>query len=356
MFNGRERFDYSVKDSTHENNAKQYSLLNGQDNTIRIGIIREETEVRDGSTRYIVEVFKDGKQVPLSCVWMTRFGGVHNFEEYRLRPWSRNPAIASNAGPASASTYDLRSGDRVVVAQLGRSGREGIILGGLTHPARGESTDRGSMAYHSSFQGIDTLIEDDGTYTVTYKGKPVNTEIALETPPSGVTVQPPAYNPTTEGSFYQFDNLGSYTVSDGNDQLIKIKKQTGNIVIVSGDRRIEIGNADPLGLLSAGVSVKSDVVKVSADDITVGAKNILLQGTSEAVLSGTKIAIGNSAMELLDTIVKIVDAIGKVTVTSPVGICTPLVSAPQWTEVLLLKTLIEKSKTSIPTPLPVFLV
>ena len=349
----RERFDYSIKDSTHHNDQKHWSLHNEVDNAILIGMVREETETEEGETRYVVEVFRKGKHIPLSCVWMTKLGGAWNFEEYRLRPWSRSPATASNAGPPSASTYDLRPGDRVVVGLLDGQWREGIILGGLTHPARGESTERGKLAYHSNYQGLETKIEDNGVYTVTFNGQPINEKL-LDAPPLGKVISP-EYNPTTSGSYFTFDDLGSYTVAVKEDNLIKLKKQTGNIVIVSGDRRIEIGEADPFGLLSAGISIKSDVVKVGADEITLGAGKVLVQGTDEATLSGTKIAIGNPAMELLDTIVKLVDAIGKVTVTSPVGTCTPVMASPQWAEVLVLKTLIEQSKGSISPPLPVFI-
>lgn len=350
----RDYFDYAIKDSTHNKDADSWSLFNARDNAILIGIIREERETEEGETRYVVEVQRGGRQIPLSCTWMTRFGGAHNFEEYRLRPWTRSPAIASNAGPNSASTLDLRAGDRVVVAPLDGQWREGIILGGVTHPARGESTERGTMAYHSSYQGLETKIDDDGTYTVTFNGKALNF-LQLEIPPTGSPVPAPEYNSQVAGSYFQFDNLGSYTVAVNESNLIKLKKQTGNIVIVSGDRRIEIGEADPFGLLSAGISIKSDVIKAEADEITISSGKTLIQGTDEATLAGTKVAIGNPAMELLDTISKLVDAIGKVTVTSPVGTCTPVMASPQWAEVLALKTLIDQSKGSISPPMPVFI-
>lgn len=351
----RERFDYSTRDSTHHNPHRQEAFVADKDYAVRVGIIREENETEEGDPVYIVEVYNQGKQVPLSCVCMSRFGGVHNFEEYRLRPWSRNKLAASKGEIPSASTYDMRAGDVVVVATIDGSGREGIILGGLSHPARDIVTQSGDVAYVSCFQGLETKIEDDGAYTVTFNGKPVNT-LALEAPPTGVPPLAPKYNPLISGSFFGFDNTGSYTASDG-DQAIKIDKTTTNITITSGDSIIEIGNLNPLGLRKEGANIKSGEISFEASDaFSIAGKEVLVQGTKELTLSGTKIAIGNPAMELLDTIVKIIDALGTVTVTSPVGTCTPIMASPQWAQVAILKALIEASKGGKPKPpLPVFL-
>ena len=121
--------DYSVRDSSIIPDPYSTSTYTSKDDSIRVGIVREERILQDKSTRYVVEVFMDGRQVPVSCVLMNRFGGIYNFEEYRVRPWGK---IKSDLlPPGTADKYTYRSGDTVVVGFLNGNAREGVILGGL---------------------------------------------------------------------------------------------------------------------------------------------------------------------------------------------------------------------------------
>jgi hypothetical protein len=335
--------DYIVRDSSILPNQHAFSAFMDRDTSIRIGIVREEKEVKAGNTVYMVEVLVDGKVVIVSCVNMVRFGGAHNFEEYKLRPW-----LATAAGllsPAAGAEYKARSGDVVVVAYLNGKSREGVILGGLDHSSRKPVLKKGDIGYLSEFNGLETSIASDGSYKVTFKGyAPIN-DPTLKIPPTGIDVLPPVYNPLTGGSYYGFSSTGSFVVSDGS-QFMKIHKNkiTGSIILKSGSSQIELGGNPILGAFQV---TSNKVVIESTVATSIKSVDLALQAVRVSV-KGIKIAIGNDQFELFDGLIKLIDALGSLVVTSPVGTCTPLKSAPTWAaKVLPLKIKLNLVKGSL---------
>ena len=306
------------------------------DASIRLGIIRAVDVDSQGRTKYVVQMSKNGKDIGVSCVQMTRFGGVHNFEEYNMRPWVGPSTDPASVGDKAASEYDLRSGDVVVLAYLGGNGREGIILGGVSHHARPEKLqEEEGINYLSCFQGLITSITDDGCYKVTHQGKPTNTSV-LEDPPSGDVIAVAEYDEEVAGSYFLFDEKGSFTITDNVKQIIKLKKETGSIVLVSDGRRFEIGAADGFGINKEGLNMLSDDIHMTATNEMNVTATTAFNVTSEAVsINGAKIAIGNSDWELIDQLEKLIELLSAVTlVDSTGGMCLPLkTAAAGWTEV-----------------------
>lgn len=318
--------DYSVRDSSILNDPFEFRVFDEQDCSIRVGIIREERTVKDGSTRYIVEVASGGRQIPVSCIMMSRFGGAFNFEEFRVRPWV-NKFPSGLLAPASADKYNLRAGDVVLVAYLEGQSREGVILGGINHPARKEKTKAGNIEYISMFNGVETQIRKDGSYKITFKGAPIN-EALLMVPPTGGEIPSPEFNPLISGSYYGFDKEGSYVVSDGK-QFIKILKKnpSGSMILVSGKNRIDLGGSATKGIMG----LKTDDLVIDSISSSIKAsKDVKIEATKSVSIKATKLAIGNSQFELFDGLDKLIEAIGSVVVTSPVGTCTPIMAAPTW--------------------------
>jgi len=319
--------DYIVRDSSVLPDVDARVLVEHRDPSIRIGIVREERETSDGGILYIVEVLVNGKQVPVGCVPMTRFGGAHNFEEYSLRPWL-NGFPSGLLLPASADQYKGRAGDVVVVAYLNGQSREGVILGGLSHNGRKPVLKKGKIAYLSEFNGLETSITDDGSYKVTFKGYAPTNDAALKIPPFGSDVPAPLYNPLTGGSYFGFSNNGSFVASDGS-QLMKIHKNiaTGSIILKSGSSQIELGGNPALG----NFSVKTGkVVMESTTTASIKSTVGLALQSLQVSIKGTQIAIGSDQFELIDGLIQLIDALGSLIVTSPVGTCTPLMAAPTW--------------------------
>ena len=318
----------------------------GGDYGVRIGIVREIApsagDKDKGGIIYLVDVFYQGREISMGCTLMTRFGGPHNFEEYTPRNWLKFPPHLLH--PSSADRHEYRAGDRVIIVALDGDFRNGVILGSLRHPSRSRLTPDGEIAYLSRFNGLDTEIRQDGTYKVTWRGLPANDKL-LDLAPVGVEVPAPKFNPLIAGSFYGFDNTGSYTVSDGKKQMIKIVKDSlgGTMAIVSGDTRIDLAT-DATTITSAALNINSDSVKIrGGDEVFIDGGEISLNG---------KISIGFGPIELLDTLIKLVDELGNVTVTSPVGTCTPIMTSPNWAAVVLLKTQIEQIMGGGPQLIP----
>ena len=316
-----------------------YELHDGVDSSLRIGIVRESIETEDGEIRYLVEVAYGGRQIPVECISMTRFGGAHNYEEYILRKWVGS--YPTNVLPSAASDkFNLRSGDVVVVAFLQGKSRDGVILGGLHHPARTPMIKKGDIEYNSRFNGIETIIRKNGSYQLMFHGAAIN-EALLEAPPLGAPVPAPIFNPLIDGSYLGFSSTGSTIMTDGTNQFVKVGKETKAVTIVSGGTTISVSGT--LGL----VSIQSKEVAIKSDKFLVSATSIATDSTTLS-LKATQVSIGNDQIELIDGLGQLIDAMGTLTVTSPVGLCTPLQAAPQWAaQVVPLKVKLSTLKSSL---------
>lgn len=294
-------------------------------------MVREVNEVSDGSLRYLVEVYYDGVQMPVSCQLITRMGGVYNYEDYRIRPWSTKTG-SGKLPESTASTYDLRSGDMVIVGFIGGKAREGVIFGGLRHEARTSELSADNIEYISEFNGLEKKIDSEGAYTVTFKGAPINT-VKLDIP--GIPIEPPQYDPIKSGSYYGFDNTGGFTIDNNNGVSLSITKDEsgGVMTITSGNSTLVMDASNPAQGLT---TLTTDELALEATaNITINATQSLKAETLQMSLKGTQVAIGNDSIELVDGLLQILDGIGQVTVTSPVGTCTPVAASPQWASTIV---------------------
>jgi len=321
--------DYIVPDSTLYKDEESYTLYDSKDNGIYVGIVRKSIEVEDVGTKYLVEYFSNGSQVPISCVPMTRFNSPYNFEEIRYKPWLRGPATSELLPKGAVSTYDMRDGDVVIVASINGDGREGVILGTIKHPSRETMTEEETLAYYSVYNGLETKIDPEGAYTVTFQGAPLND--AAPIPPGLREVEEVKYNTVIAGSFFGFDNTGSFTADVSNElgtNMIKLTRDPagGSIMIESGKNIISIAGTPALGELS----VTTDAYKVEVLESEMKATTTMKFEALQMSIKGTQVAIGNDTIELVDGLLQILDGIGQVVVTSPVGTCTPIMASPQW--------------------------
>ena len=337
MTNGYD--DYIEKDSSIWSYPELSKAITEKDGSLRFGIVRSVQKNNFGTISYRVECWKDGTTVSVTCnSCVTRFGGAHNFEEYGIRPYYPKGVEMLIESGTQYDSYALKSGDNVLVAAMGGDWREGVIIGGVGHNGRASDLEAGQIAYRSCFNGLDTEIRDDGTYLMTWNGKAIN-DALLDVPPY-VGVEPPApvYDFFTAGSYMGFDTNGSFTVSDANGQLIKIKKSTGNISIASGLNRIEIGSSDIVGN-DDSIGIQTSELSVTTTDVIdiFSLDSIAIQGFQEGSIKGIKVAMGNDVFELIAGLIELIDTIGELQVTSPVGPCNPLNSTLSWVKIELLK-------------------
>lgn len=231
--------EYIIDDSSIHGNP---DAMMAKDYSIRIGMVRELVYLESSQqTRYIVEVWRNGKSFPMTCMRTSRFGGLYNYEEYNYRGF--------NAGDSDSGkgNFTVVPGDMVVVATANGDTKEGIILSGLNHAGRDEILPASNdVAFINEFNGIQTMINKSGEYRVTFKGQPTNLA-KLSEPPTGNAYPLPEYDGNVGYSYYEFDKTGSFQVTDNaNDKLpqhIKIDKKNGKMEIVSGKTSLTIDKA-----------------------------------------------------------------------------------------------------------------
>jgi hypothetical protein len=230
-----------VRDSSIWVNAKTHQAQHAQDNRLLIGVVREVRNVKDtNELRYMVEVYSKNDTLIVPCRMMRKLSGVYNYEDIVQRGYNYHQANNNQSGTLALA------GDMVLVGFIGGSGREGIILGGMTHPARTSFLDstKGPQ-YRSEFNGIETSINEEGEWTLTFKGQPTNLNKLSDAP--NQPIAKPTYNTDVGSSYMKWDKEGSFTLSDeaadpdkaqdrtfGVLQKLFIDKTNGTIDIFSG--------------------------------------------------------------------------------------------------------------------------
>jgi hypothetical protein len=311
-------------------------LINKLQGDVRVGIVRsEEYEPSTDLLFYQVEVLASNRRYYMTCRQMSRFGDVYNYEDWELRTNSFNGTIPS---PGNWST---RVGEVVVVAPLDGQSVDGVILGALRHPARKLKTKADNLYYASEINGVETTVDQAGAYKVTFKGAPTNAALLKVLPP-GAPIPPAIYNPATTGSYFTFTSDGSYEVSDNFLQSIKLDKPGQKITIKSGTVTIEIDKIKQKVTTSSldweSTTLKSHKISTTQYEVTAKAT---------AKIKAPKIAIGFGSIELIDQLIKLIDALSLIIVRSPVGPCDPMGSSPLWVKVNLIKAQLQVIKGSL---------
>lgn len=323
-----------VKDSSIWQNPQDFAVVNKSDSMLRIGVVRKATnDEKTGELRYLVEVQNHNDKIELNCRMLRRFGGAYNYEDFISRGYKFDDQ------PDPVTAFEAKAGDAVLVGQLNGQGREGIILGGINHAARKtiiKATD--GPQYAAEFNGIETSINKDGEYKITFKGQPTNIAELNNSPSKKLPA--PKYDTKVGTSFFKFDKKGGFEVSDNAEsdkQFLKIDKDGGTIELAAGKVSLKFTKK------SEAVSLKTKTLDInSTDKITAKTKEFLVTVETKAYIKSPKVAIGSDSVELLDQLAKLVDALGKVAPVSPVGPCTPLAATPQWPEVEIIKAKIKQ--------------
>lgn len=272
--------EYIIDDSSFHKSKK--SLIE-KDYSIRVGMVRELVYLNSSKeTRYIVEVWRNNKLFPMTCVRTSKFGGLYNYEEYSHR------GFKPGEDNVSLGNFKAVPGDMVIVAAADGESREGIILGCLNHHGRDEilpATD--DQQYVSEFNGIQTIINSQGEYRRIFKGVPTNLD-KLNEAPDGNLYPLPEYNIDVGFSYYEFDKTGSYTLTDNaNDKLpqyIKVDKPNGKIEIVSGKTSFTIDKK------AESYVIKNKITTFdSADEFSVKTKTTNIDSSKEVNIKSAKI-------------------------------------------------------------------
>jgi hypothetical protein len=311
-----------VKDSSVWQNSRIFEAVNKKDPYLRIGVIKKVyREERSSDIKYLVEVQDRNDSIEVNARLLRRFGGAFNYEDTVYQGYKFDDK------PDPTRAFDAKAGDAVLVAFLNGEAREAVILGGLIHPARKSNLDitKGPQ-YISEFNGVETSINNDGEYKLTFKAIPTNIKKLDDKPQTKLPA--PTYDDKVGGSFLHFDKTGSIEINDKDKngiQNLRIDKPKGTITINSGKIKLTMTKKEEK------VELKCKLLDIVSDDkITGKTKEYSLEASTSVKINSPKVAIGKSGVELLDQLFQLVEMLGKVTPISPIGPCTPLMSTPQW--------------------------
>jgi hypothetical protein len=328
-----------VKDSSIWQNSKSFSAVSSKDPYMRIGIVKKV--YRDGRTadlRYLVEIQDRNDSIEVNARLLRRFGGVFNYEDVVVHGYKFDDK------PDPVRAFDAKAGDTVLVAFLNGEAREAIILGGLTHLARKSTIDitKGPQ-YAAEFNGVETTINENGEYKITFKAVPTNIKKLDEKP--GKTIPKPTYDTKIGGSFFQFDKTGSIEINDkdqGGIQNLRIDKPNGIITVNSGKIKLTMTKK------SEKVELKCKLLDIVSDDKINGkTKEFKLEASTSVKINSPKVAIGKEGVELLDQLFQMVEALAKVIPISPVGPCSAIGASPQWAGVVSVQSKIKEITGSL---------
>lgn len=332
--------DFTVKDSSVYDDKSSMKLLSNRDATVKIGMVKEVRKIdQTNENRFIVEVWDKSQHIPVTCVYLSRFGGVYNYEEYNWRGFF---AGQDNAG---RSEYSVRPGDTVLIAYVNGTSQEGVILGGIKHPGRAPQFEpEDGIVYASEFNGVKKEINIDGEYTTTFRGIQTNID-ELDKAPDGSPIPEPEYDEEIGTTFTKFDKTGGWIVSDNateDPQSVRVDKENGKIIITSGKIILTMEKEGELTSL-----VTKELNIEATDKMDTKTKDWATEATSTAKIKSPKIAFGTDGVELLDQTIKALENLGKVKPISPVGPCAPLQATPEWSEVAAVISKITSIKGSL---------
>lgn len=293
-----------VRDSSIWPGSDMMSAIRSQDNRLLIGVVREVRNVKNtNELRYMVEVYSKNDTLIVPCRMMRQLGGVYNYEDIVLRGYNYNQASNNQNGTLALA------GDMVLVGFIGGSGREGIILGGMTHPARASflNSTKGPQ-YRSEFNGIETSINEDGEWTLTFKGQPTNLDKLKDAP--NQPIARPEYDPDVGTSYMKWDKEGSFTLSDeatdpdkaqdrtfGVLQKLFIDKTNGTIDIFSGKINLNFKKSEQKVSLTNKITVftSEDSISYTTKKFKGEASEEIRVSTPLYVVESDKVRLGSES-------------------------------------------------------------
>ena len=309
-------------------------------NEVKIGLVRSQEYIeKTDSYIYTVEALGNGRRVMMRCRLMSRFGDVYNYEEWT----PRFNKVSTSKGDSEPWDYKVRTGEVVMVVMIDGGHIEGVILGSLKHPARKSTLKKDEYSYGSQYNGLETTIDKDGAWKVTFKGIPTNEKDLYKDTKNGINEA--EYDEKLMGTFIGIDKEGSIELNDFDKeekQSIQINKKEGKVNIKSGTVSLIIDKKEK------SIKIVNEITSIeSKKSFKLKTEECELNATKSIKIKSAKIAIGGDGTELIDSLIKIVDAMGKLIINSPQGPCSPFNSAPTWSEIESIKSKLSSIKGSL---------
>lgn len=211
-----------------------------------------------------------------NCFKSEGFGSFADFFESKLRK-PKNPKGVRNKG-----SFKDEKASIVLLLCIDGNSEKGIIIGSLKNAER-PTTIKDGHSLEGEFNGLNWQVNDDGEFTLTFKGK---TDI------EGKPVDEKA-----SGSNLKYEKDGSINLTDGNKEYLRIDK-TEKAVSAYAEKAINLASEGSASITSKeGTSLTAAELVVSIEGSTTvetGSLNIKSEGAIDAKSNGGKFDFGSS--------------------------------------------------------------
>ena len=159
------------------------------------------------------------------CQTIDRFGAPNNYEVFTLQP------------NAEKSNGRYKKGAQVLVLCVNGNGIAGkaVIVGGMSYPLAKKPNKADGQFYESQFNGINTRIDKDGQYSLTF-----NTVIDVDGKKADEKAAGTKLEIFKNGRLKISDNEGQYWEIDREKKIATWTNGSDFIVINKKDKKIEI--------------------------------------------------------------------------------------------------------------------
>lgn len=274
------RFQTSNFKKMFENNSLRFGIVTKiypTDNNKNINKLVPEYDV------LVIEQDSNRSITPITyknVISAQSFGNMADYFEAALRPQKKVKDRKKTLGAEPAG----QDGSIVLLLCLDGSGNKGVIIGSLPHPDRKSKVTGKGQVLAAEFNGMQILVNDDGSSSLTFKGKTDNEGNPVDKNQGNTIID------IEKDGTLQFKNKGvtKRLEKQGNVLL----KNTGSLKIES-DKDISITTKDKFNLKSDGNAQMSmnELIIQAQGSASLTSKSISLKGDSEVKIQGAQVDI-----------------------------------------------------------------
>lgn len=289
--------------SAHDHTYKNYGIKIGT--VLRVYETDDKNNLNKEVPEYDVSVVEQNENasqnsiIYQNCVTAELFGGIGEYFEYRYKQQEKVDKEGKD------QTSYLQDGAQVIVTCLNGSAEKAIIIGAVKHPKRKTKlTKDDGHSLSGEFNGLSVGIDKEGAFTLSFKGK------------TDITGKPA--DEKVGGSFIAIEKDGSFLISDGNKESIRIDKtkKTLDIIIekdisISTDENIKTtSKKDSTQKMAKWLVEASGAVSMSGEKFDIDSKgDFSVKASSFKVNSDGVVNLKGGTVEIKGNDVKIGDMV-----------------------------------------------
>lgn len=282
-----------------------YSARMHNNTSLRVGVVIEIVPVESDdnhsklSDEFSVMCVQSSSGQPNSVIYknviaLDSFGGVADYFEFQKRVPTDSKKVSRSG------SLKEQVGSIVLLLCLDGSSEKSVIIGSIQHPSRKTNLSKDTFA-QGELNGLNWKINDDGGFTVTFKGK---------TNADGTVV-----DKKVGGSKISIEKDGSVQISDNSKEHIRLD-QTNKTVSITSEKDMTLSteaNINITAIANGNISVKDLIAKATGaanleatgeisikagGNLGVKAASIKIESDGIVNVKGTEIKVEGPSIEL----------------------------------------------------------